>query len=65
MRPTCGCGRPAEYLVYKHREPHCLDCLLEAIDCSGKEVSVFKPVDWGLEHGATTGSHREVREAAG
>ncbi|NGP60133.1 hypothetical protein FLT15_17920 [Paenibacillus thiaminolyticus] len=47
MRPTCGCGRPAEYLVYKHREPHCLDCLLEAIDCSGKEVSVFKPVDWG------------------
>lgn len=30
----CGCGRPAEYEVYEHREPHCKACMLEAIDCS-------------------------------
>ncbi|MFD1990057.1 hypothetical protein ACFSGI_08805 [Paenibacillus nicotianae] len=28
----CGCGRNAHYAVYKHEEPHCLDCMLEAVD---------------------------------
>lgn len=32
--PTCGCGRPAEYEVYEHREPHCKMCFEEAIDSS-------------------------------
>ncbi|MNW43558.1 hypothetical protein D3C74_207590 [compost metagenome] len=30
----CGCGREAKYEVYEHIEPHCLRCLLDAIDCS-------------------------------
>lgn len=47
MRPECGCGRPAEYLVYEHREPHCGECFLDALYCSGFDVIVSKPVDWG------------------
>ncbi len=35
----CGCGRKANYEVYKHREPHCLKCMLEAVD-----VDDFIPV---------------------
>ncbi|MNB81404.1 hypothetical protein D3C75_281860 [compost metagenome] len=30
----CGCGKEAKYEVYEHNEPHCLECLLDAIDCS-------------------------------
>lgn len=31
----CRCGqREAEYEVYENNQPHCLPCLLEAIDCS-------------------------------
>lgn len=30
----CGCGREAKYELYAHNEPHCLACMLEAIDCS-------------------------------
>lgn len=31
-RVLCGCGKPADYLVYegKHEQPHCSACLLEA-----------------------------------
>lgn len=32
--PTCGCGAPAEYEVYEHREPHCRVCMLDAVDNS-------------------------------
>lgn len=32
--PRCGCGRPAEYEVYEHHEPHCKSHMLEAVDCS-------------------------------
>lgn len=32
--PICGCGAPAEYELYEHREPHCKRCMLEAVDCS-------------------------------
>lgn len=46
MRPTCGCGKLAEYAVYKHQEPHCATCMLEALDCSGEDVIVSKPIDW-------------------
>ncbi|MMZ70233.1 hypothetical protein D1872_332270 [compost metagenome] len=30
----CGCGGEAKYEVYEHNEPHCLECMLEAVDCS-------------------------------
>ena len=30
---TCGCSKEAKYLVYETREPHCLECMLEAIEC--------------------------------
>lgn len=29
----CGCGRTAKYLVHDHKQPHCTDCMLEAVDC--------------------------------
>ncbi|MEK5415099.1 hypothetical protein [Paenibacillus sp. FSL L8-0708] len=34
MHINCGCGRLAEYEVYDHREPHCHQCMMDAI--SGK-----------------------------
>lgn len=30
---VCGCGAKAEYEVYEHREPHCMRCMLDAVDC--------------------------------
>lgn len=37
---TCaGCDKPAEYVVYEQREPHCLACMLDAVDC-GVQVLV-------------------------
>lgn len=30
---NCGCGRPAYFEVYNARDPHCMDCMLEAVDC--------------------------------
>lgn len=31
---TCGCGEhEAKYLVYEDSQPHCLKCLLDAIEC--------------------------------
>lgn len=29
---TCGCDKPAEYEVYEDRQPHCRNCMLEAVD---------------------------------
>lgn len=29
---TCGCGKISEYEVYEHRDPHCFDCMMEAVD---------------------------------
>ncbi len=29
-RVLCGCGKPADYLVYDDEQPHCPQCLLEA-----------------------------------
>ncbi len=31
-RVLCGCGKPADYIVYEGKEehPHCPQCLLEA-----------------------------------
>lgn len=34
MTPRCGCGKPADYEVYEHHEPHCRNCMLDAVDCS-------------------------------
>lgn len=39
--PVCGCGKPAKYLVYDQKQPHCLDCMMDAIDCDA-EVTVHK-----------------------
>ncbi|MNT89231.1 hypothetical protein D3C72_2299310 [compost metagenome] len=30
----CECGREAIYEVYEFNQPHCLECLKEAINCS-------------------------------
>lgn len=39
--PKCGCGKPAKYLVYDERQPHCLECMMDAIDCDA-QVLVHK-----------------------
>lgn len=31
---TCGCGKKANYEVYQHREPHCQECMLDAVNCA-------------------------------
>lgn len=46
MSPTCGCGRPAEYLVYEDEQPHCEDCYQNAVECE-VYIMVRKPLDWG------------------
>ena len=45
MQPRCGCGALAEYMVYEFEQPHCKNCMLEAIECE-VSVTVRKPVDW-------------------
>lgn len=32
MTLKCGCGADAIYAVYDNRQPHCLSCMLEAVD---------------------------------
>lgn len=32
MRVKCGCGNFADYAVYEKRDPHCLICMMEAVD---------------------------------
>ncbi len=32
IRIKCGCGNNADYAVYEKREPHCLICMMEAVD---------------------------------
>ncbi|MMZ47198.1 hypothetical protein D1872_88340 [compost metagenome] len=32
----CGCGAEAKYLVYKHEEPHCKECMLDAVECKNQ-----------------------------
>lgn len=34
MTKRCGCGRKAEYEVYQDRQPHCKECMEDAIDCT-------------------------------
>lgn len=29
----CGCGRYAEFEIYDHKEKHCFQCMMDAIDC--------------------------------
>lgn len=31
---VCGCGKPAMYEVYEDRQPHCKECMLDAVDNS-------------------------------
>lgn len=31
VETLCGCGNPAEFVVYDHEEPHCKDCMVEAV----------------------------------
>lgn len=46
MRPTCGCGKLADCLVYEDkREPHCKECAFIAAETDGGVV-VYVPVDW-------------------
>ena len=40
----CGCGRIAKWAVYKHKEPHCSDCMEEAAVC--ENVIVQRVYDW-------------------
>lgn len=34
----CGCNRnkPATYEVYEDKQPHCLECMLDAIECNNQ-----------------------------
>ncbi|EJW19044.1 hypothetical protein M5X00_04475 [Paenibacillus alvei] len=59
MRPKCGCGRTAEYLVYEDEQPHCEACMKEAIECS-VYIMVRKPMDWGRELGRNQESNRQI-----
>lgn len=34
--PSCGCGAEAEYEVYDILQPHCKNCMLEAMTSSIK-----------------------------
>ncbi|MCG7406742.1 hypothetical protein MH117_04870 [Paenibacillus sp. ACRRX] len=45
MVPKCGCGRLAEYQIYEDEQPHCEQCMKDAIECS-EFVMVRKPIDW-------------------
>ena len=36
MDIRCGCGREAKYLVYEHQEPHCKECMLDAVECKNQ-----------------------------
>lgn len=36
MLIRCGCGREAKYLVYEHEEPHCKECMLDAVECKNQ-----------------------------
>lgn len=33
---TCGCGKgkKANYEVYEDKQPHCLECMLDAVECN-------------------------------
>lgn len=50
IRVRCGCGNKAEYAVYEYpnTQPHCLMCMLEAVD-----VAISIPVrtldPWEME----------------
>lgn len=46
MRPECGCGRPAEFLIYEDEQPHCEECFRDAVECA-VYIMVRKPIDWG------------------
>ncbi|MCC3381946.1 hypothetical protein ACFQ5D_18115 [Paenibacillus farraposensis] len=32
----CGCSAEAKYLVYEHEEPHCMECMLDAVECKNQ-----------------------------
>ena len=34
MDYRCDCNRKAEFLVFAQLEPHCLECMMDAIDCT-------------------------------
>ncbi len=33
---TCGCGAEAKYLVYEDNQPHCKECMLDAVECKNQ-----------------------------
>lgn len=33
MKKKCGCEREAIYEVYEDKQPHCLECMLDAVEC--------------------------------
>lgn len=40
----CGCGKDAQYAVYSDRQPHCLSCMLDAVDVAmGVVVGTLDP----------------------
>lgn len=44
----CGCGEDAMSELYEHKEPHCLECLLDAIKC--KVPILVREIDYFEEH---------------
>lgn len=36
MQKMCGCNpnKPAMYEVYEDKQPHCFECMLDAIECN-------------------------------
>ena len=44
----CGCGGQAEYLVYETEEPHCVECMKDAVECA-TFILVRKPLE-GIEN---------------
>ncbi|MNS22445.1 hypothetical protein D3C86_1309280 [compost metagenome] len=39
----CGCEEIAEYEVYEDKQPHCLDCMIDAVYC--REMVLVRRID--------------------
>lgn len=50
MEKTCGCGKKATYEVYESKEPHCTECMLDAVECR-EQIPVRRIDEFGNAHG--------------
>jgi len=74
MSLKCGCGENAIYAVYDDRQPHCLSCMLEAVDVPLQvlvrtldpwEAECYKPSNTDQpEHKDAPGGNRGRRRCA-